>query len=144
MVIPINSPCYTASYNGAIEHSQGKLKTWLGKLKAAAKNIRELALLVENAANAINHKPRRSLFGKNACRSYFGSSPLRYNKRKRKQAYDWITDLAVDLSAHSGKNKIDPAAWRIAARKWMEKHRMIIIQKPVKVLPDFSLKKCHN
>jgi hypothetical protein len=51
--------------------------------------------------------------------------------------YDWITDLAVDLSARCGKNKIDPAAWRIAARKWMEKNRLIVIQKPVKVLPNF-------
>jgi hypothetical protein len=137
MVIPINSPCYSASYNGAIEHSQGELKQWMGKWKAAAKTLRELALLVENAAHALNHKARRSLFGKNACRIYFGSYRVCYNKRKRKEVYDWITDLAVDLSARCGKNKIDPAAWRIAARKWMEKHRLIIIQKPAKVLPNF-------
>jgi hypothetical protein len=137
MVIPINSPCYTASYNGAIEHSQGEIKGWLKKWKAAAKTIRELTLAVENAAHALNHRPRRSLFGKNACRCYFTSSRLRYNKRRRKQAYDWITDLAVDISARCGKNKIDPAAWRIAARKWMEKHRLIVIAKPAKVLPYF-------
>jgi hypothetical protein len=74
MVIPINSPYYTASYNGAIEHSQGELKRWLGRWKATANTIRELALLVENAANALNHKARRSLFGKNASRTYFGSN----------------------------------------------------------------------
>ena len=97
-----------------------------------------LALLVENTAHALDHKARRSLFYKNACRVYFGSSRLRFNKRKRKEAYDQISDLAVDLSACSGKNKIDPAAWRIAARKWMEKHRLIIILKPVNVLPNLS------
>lgn len=32
-VIPLNSPVYTASYNGAIEHSQGELKTWLNRWK---------------------------------------------------------------------------------------------------------------
>jgi hypothetical protein len=88
---------------------------------------------VENAAHTLNHKARRCLFGKNACRAYFGSVRVRYNKRKRKEVYDWITDLAVDLSVRRGKNKIDPVAWRIAARKWMEKHRLIIIQKPTKV-----------
>ncbi len=68
----------------AIEHSQGELKGWLAKWKAAAKTIRELALAVENAANATNHRSRRCLSGKNACRSYFASSRLRCNKRKRK------------------------------------------------------------
>lgn len=129
MIIPINSPCYTASYNGAIEHCQGEIKGWLKKWRSAAKTIRELALLVENAAHALNHRARRSLFFKNACRVYFGSSRLRFNKRKRKEAYEWITDLAVDLSVSFGKNKIDPSAWRIATRKWLEKYNLIMIQK---------------
>jgi len=128
MIIPINSPCYTASYNGAIEHSQGELKSWIGKWKAAAKTKRELALLVENAAHALNHHPRRSLSGNNACRTYFLSNRLRYDKRKRKQAWDWIRDLAAKISVKCAKSQIDAAAWRIAARKWMEKHRLIIIQ----------------
>jgi len=144
MVIPINSPYYTPSYNGAIEHSQGELKTWLHKWKHAAGSERELELQVDNAAHALNHRPRRSLSGKNACRSYFSSSRLRRTKRQRKEAYDWIFDLAVDISAHAGKNEIDPTAWRVAARKWMEKKRMIVIRKPEKVLPHFLPKNCHN
>ncbi|MDX2455797.1 hypothetical protein, partial [Desulfosarcina sp.] len=52
----------------AIEHSQGELKTWLNRWKQNAKSKRELALQVDNAAHALNHRPRRSLFGKNACR----------------------------------------------------------------------------
>lgn len=144
MVIPINSPCYTASYNGAIEHSQGELKTWLRRWEQTGQSKEELGLQVDNAAHALNHRPRRSLSGKNACRSYFSSSRLRYSKRKRKEAYDWIKELAVDISARSGKNKIDPTAWRVSARKWMEKHRLIIIRKPAKVLPNFFLKNCHN
>lgn len=144
IVIPINSPFYTASYNGAIEHSQGEIKSWLGKSKTTANTTGEMALLVENAAHALNHNPRRSLSGKNSCRAYFISNQLRYNKRQRKEIYDWIRDLAVDIPVKSGKNEIDPTAWRVAARKWMEKHNLIIIRKPVKVLPDFSLKNCHN
>jgi hypothetical protein len=130
MIIPINSPCYTASYNGAIEHSQGELKTWIGKWKAAAKTKQELALLVENAAHALNHHPRRSLCGKNACRTYFRNDRLRFSKRERRQAWDWIRDMAARISVTCKKSQIDPAAWRIAARKWMEKHRLIVIHKP--------------
>ncbi len=128
----------------AIEHSQGELKTWLNRWKQNAKSKRELALQVDNAAHALNHRPRRSLFGKNACRKYFASPRLRYGKRKRKEVYDWIKNLAVDISVRSGKDKITPTAWRVSARKWMEKHRLIIIRKPEKVLPHFFLKKCHN
>jgi hypothetical protein len=130
MIIPLNSPGSTASYNGAIEHSQGELKSWAGKWNALAKTNREICLLVENAAHALNHHPRRSLSGKNACRTYFASNRLKYTKRQRRQAWDWITDLAVDISAKFSKRTIDPAAWRIAARKWLQRHNLIIIQKP--------------
>jgi hypothetical protein len=143
-IIPVNSPCYTASYNGAIEHSQGELKTWLRKWDATADNERELTLQIENAAHALNHRPRRSLFGKNACRKYFSLSQLRYGKRKRKEVYEWIKQLAVDICNRAGKDKITPTAWRVAAKKWMEKNRMIVIRKPGKVLPHFFLKNCHH
>jgi hypothetical protein len=144
MIIPINSPIYTASYNGAVERSQGELKGWLRKWNRETNTLREFELQVENAAHALNHKSRRSLYWKNSCRSYFCSSRLRYNKRKRKEAYDWIKDLAVDISDSAGKNKIDPAAWRVSAIKWMAKHRLITIRKPSKVLPNLSSKLCHN
>ena len=52
-----------------------------------------------------------------------------------------VIELAVDLSAHCGKNEIDPAAWRIVARKWMENHRLIVITKPANVLPHFPKKR---
>lgn len=131
LIIPINSPCYSASYNGAIEHSQGELKSWIRKWQTASKTSREIALLVENAAHALNHHPRRSLSGSNACRSYFTSNRLRYTKRQRRQAWDWIRDLAADISVKCSNLTIDPAAWRIAVRKWLERHNLIIIQKPI-------------
>jgi hypothetical protein len=30
-------------------------------------------------------------------------------------------NLAVDLTIKAGKSELDPAAWYISARKWMEK-----------------------
>ena len=144
MVIPINSPPYTAPYNGAIEHSQGELKSWLGKFDQEADTLQELELQMENAAHVLNHRPRRILSGKNSCRSFFCTSRLKYNRRKRKEAYNWIRDLAVDISQCTGKNKIDPAAWRVSARRWMENHNLITILKPEKVLPNLSPILCHN
>lgn len=130
MIIPINSPCYRASYNGAIEHSQGELKSWIRKCKPLANTNRQVALLAENAAHALNHHPRRSLSGSNACRSYFASNRLRYTKRQRRQAWDWIRDLAAEISAKCSNIAIEPAAWLIAARKWLERHNLIIIDRP--------------
>jgi hypothetical protein len=144
MVIPINSPYYTPGYNGAIEHSQGELKAWMDTWKHAAGTDNELALQADNAAHAWNHRSRRSLSGKNACRTYFSSTRLRYDKRQRKEVYDWIFNLAIDISEKAGKNEIDPTAWRVSARKWMERNRMIVIRKPQNVLPDFFSKNCHN
>ena len=85
MVIPINSPCYTASCNGAIKHSQGELKTWMIKWKTAAKTTQELGLLVDNAAHTLNHRSRRSLSVKNACALIFlltGYEPINVNERR--------------------------------------------------------------
>ena len=144
MVIPINSPYYTPSYNGAIEHSQGELKDWLREWKHAVETNRELALQVDTAAHELNHRPRRSLSGKNACRSYFSSSRLRCTKRQRKEAYDRIYDLAADISLRAGKDEIDPTVWRVSARKWMERKGMIIIRKPEKVSPHLNRNLCHN
>ena len=130
IIIPINSPSFSASYNGAIEHSQGELKSWIRKCKTASKTNRELALLVENASHELNHHRRRSLSGNNACRTYFTSNRLRYSKRQRRRAWDWIRDLAAEISVRCSNISIEPAAWRIAARKWLERHNLIIIDRP--------------
>ena len=139
MIIPINSPGYTAAYNGAIEHCQSEMKTWIGRQKVFEKGKSQLALLVENAVNALNHRCRRSLSGKNACQVYF-SNRLNYSKRERKQAYEWIRDLAFELSVKLGKSEIDPAALRICARRWMEKHSLIRIHRPEQLLANDFLK----
>jgi len=133
LVIPINSPVYTASYNGAIEHSQGELKT--GMCGKVAVTTREFVLLSENTAHALNHNPRRSLSGKNACTTYF-SNPLKYTRRQRKEAYGWICSLAAKISVRSGRKAIDPVAFRVAARTWMEHHNLITIHKPNKAAID--------
>ena len=138
MVIPINSPVKNAPYNGAVEHSQGELKGFLKTWRDKAGNLDQLFLLVETAAHDLNHRPRRSLGGKTACQCYFGNDRMRYSKRKRQAAYRWIRDLALDLSEKVGEDTLSAVTWRIAAKTWLVKNKLVTILKPGKVLPHFS------
>ncbi len=144
MVIPINSPVNKASYNGAIVHSQGEIKGFLNIWRHNAGKLEGLFLLVETAVHDLNHKPRRSLGGRRACRCYFDNNRIRYSKQKRKTVYRWIRDLAVELSQALGKDVISPAAWRVAAKRWLVKNKLIKIVKPGKVLPNFLPILSHN
>jgi hypothetical protein len=144
LVIPMNSPPYTAQYNGAIEHTQGEFKDHLGHWQWKANTVDKLSLLAETAAHDLNHKPRRSLQGQTACHAYFGDRRLRYSKRQRKSVYRWIRDLAAEISIRAGKSAITSVAWRVAAKQWLVKNALIKIEMAGKVLPYFPQKLCHN
>jgi hypothetical protein len=138
MVIPINSPPHMARYNGAIEHSQAEFKDYLRLWQSKADTIDEFVLLAETAAHDLNHKPRRCQKGQTACRAYFGNNKVRYHKRQRRSIYNWIRDLAAEISVRAGKTMILPLAWRVAAKHWLVYNGLIKIRKAGKVLPDFS------
>ena len=144
MVIPLNSPPYTAPYNGAVEHTQGEFKRYIARRKWEADTIKAYSLLSETAAHDLNHQPRRSLKGNTACKVYFGNNRLRYSKRRRRAVYRWIRDLAYEISVKAGKSVITPVALRVAAKQWMVKNNLIKIVKAGNVSPHFSLKLCHT
>jgi transposase len=143
-VIPINSPPYTAPYNGAIEHTQGEFKDYLRRWGWKANTVGEFGLLAETAAHVLNHRQRRSLNGQTSCKVYFGNNRIRYGIRQRKSIYNWIHDLAAEISLKAGKKKITPVAWRVAAKEWLLKNGLIKIQMAGNVLPNFSSNLCHN
>lgn len=142
MVIPLNSPSYYAPYNGGIEHTQGELKSCFKNKKNETAG--DLALQVEMAIHDLNHKSRRLLKGRNACQAYFNTKHPVYGRRRRRQIFDWIRDLAIDISVKAGMDKISASAWRFACRKWMEENGVITVKRQRKVLPDFSLNFCQN
>ena len=144
LVVPINSPPCRAPYNGAIEHAQGEFKNYLRRWEWKADTIKAFGLLAETAAHALNHIPRRCLKGRTACSVYFGDNRIRYPKRQRKSIYNWIRDLAAEVSVRAGKKTISPVAWRLAAKQWLVKNGLIKIQRAGKVLPNFSSNLCHN
>ena len=62
---------------------------------------------------------------------------MRYTKRQRKTAYQWILDLATKIAIRVGKSKIAKVEWRIAAKQWLLKNDLVNIDKAGKVLPIF-------
>jgi hypothetical protein len=144
LVIPINSPPYRAAYNGAIEHTQGEFKSYLDRWRWKAGSLDRMVLLSETAAHDLNHQPRRCLGGKTACRVYFGGPRIYYPRRKREAVYRDIQQLAAEVSTRAGKPVITPTAWRVAAKQWLLKNRLIRIQKPGNVSPNFCRKMDHN
>lgn len=144
LVIPINSPANMASYNGAIERAQGEFKSYLDHRRWKAKSKGQIRLFVVTTAHDMNHQRRRVLSGDTVCGVYFEDSQLRYTKRKRKAAYQWIKDLAQRLSSTIGDDLITPASWWIADRQWLLENRMIRIVRAGNVLPYSSLRLCHD
>jgi len=144
LVIPINSPPQRAPYNGAIEHAIGEFKSYLARWSWKAGTVDRMVLLSETAAHDLNHQPRRCLGWKTACRANFGGPRIRYPRRKRESVYRWIQELAAEISTRAGKQLITPLAWRLAAKQWLVKHRLIRIQKAGEVSPNFCQKNDHN
>lgn len=136
-ILPLNSPAYYASYNGAIEHTQGEFKVRLQECYDKANSFAEFTLMVDLAAHDLNHSGRRKYKGKNSCLKFFGKPRISFSKRKRKEVFEWISDLAIDIVAKSGEKKIRSTAWRVACRKWLEENRLVSIKKLQAVLPTF-------
>ena len=143
-VIPINSPPYTPSYNGAIERTQREFKDQIKRWQWKTKSMDALSILAENTAHELNHMPRRCLNHQTACKTFFGEDRIRYTKRQRKSAYQWIMDLAAEIAIRVGKSKITNVEWRVAAKQWLLKNDLIKIEKAGKVLPHFHQNLCHN
>jgi len=63
---------------------------------------------------------------------YFGDNRIRYNKRKRRSVFNWIRNLASDISQRAGYDVITILAWRVAAKTWLVKNGLVEILKPLK------------
>ncbi len=64
-----------------------------------------MMLQVKMGIHDLNHKTRRKLKGRNACQAYFNKSLQVYSRRKRKQIFDWIKKLAIEISVKAGMDK---------------------------------------
>ncbi len=133
MVIPINSPIRCPQYNGAIENAQ---KDWDRFLDPRDPFVTDnLQTCSRIAAHDLNHTPRQVLKNRIPCAVFHGPDKLKPNKRYRKNAYEWITNKALDLTGQDDKS---PAcAWRTAVLTWLLMNHHINITYP-KCVTRFS------
>lgn len=143
-VLPLNSPCHYAPYNGAIEHAQGEFKRRLTQNHNYAASCREFALSTELTAHDLNHVCRRKLQGNTSCSRFFKNPRFNYPNRKRQEVFLWIYNRAVDIMEQAGKNVSQSSAWRIACKLWLMKNDLLSISKNDEVLPPLSGKTAHN
>ena len=95
MVIPVNSPVSSPTYNGAIERSQAEIKNELKEEYRNNTSAETLDLHIENVCNLLNHKARKSLKGKHACQCF--SERQKYLKRQRKEIYDQVVYYTKEI-----------------------------------------------
>ena len=154
-VIPLNSPPHYPPYNGAIEHSQDEMRR---RLEAVVESRQRdvLPVYAAVAAHELNHKRRRSLAWRTACEIFSTGKPntTAYTRRRRKETYEQIKALAVDIvQAMRGERcpEIDAepietatTVWRLAVETWLHRHGLITVSVNGKVLPHFPLFQSHN
>jgi len=141
-VIPLNSPPYYPPYNGGIERGhQEILRELASRIGSEEVSPRVLRLECEVSGHEVNHKRRQSLAGRTACFALETGHALvsRFGRRARKEAFEEIKALAVDIAAQLEEHTDAAAetAFRHAAETWMQLNHMIRVTRNGEVLPPF-------
>jgi hypothetical protein len=125
IVIPLNSPCSYPQYNGGVERAQREIKSALNEHKNPPAGF--LAIQAEIDVQAMNHRPRRGLHNRTPCRMFTAGQEeaRKYNKRKRKEAYDWVHQKTLELMKVQAYNQ--DKAWRLAVEIWLQQNRFITV-----------------
>jgi len=145
-VIALNSPPHYPPYNGGIERAGREIKEWLTARVERGDGDRRL--LIELGAHELNHQSRPCLQEGIAC-AVLASGRARcklYTRRKRKEVYDAIEQLATAIWRRLGEDrrKNRDAIWRLAVETWLQREGVITITQNKKVLPSFLEKIVHN
>ena len=95
----------------------------------------------------VNHLCRASLGGLTACHVFEEARPFMqaYDRRRRKEAYDEIKELAIDIENELGEHtdRAGETAFRYAAETWMQLNNMIRVTLNGEVLPPFYQIRSH-
>jgi hypothetical protein len=139
-VIPLNSPAHYPPYNGAMEHKQGEIKDQLQSRFADGPRCQPvLVLAAELCGHDLNHMRRPILGHRTACQAFESGRPAlrQFNRRKRKEAFEEIKALAVDIAANLEQHTVMGAevAFRHAAESWMQSNNIIRVRRNGQVLP---------
>jgi hypothetical protein len=143
-ILPLNSPCYYAPYNGAIERGQGEIKWKLKREHDDVRTFGEFARGIGLIVHDLNHLARRKLDGSTSCIRFFERPRVNYSKRKRMEVMLWISERAFDIVEKAGGDMTPDAAYRIACQIWLVKNDLLSVSKHGGVLPHLSGKTAHN
>ena len=148
-VIPLNSPTYYPQYNGGIEQFQYEFKKVIRDKMCPYDNCHRdhFGAYADAAVNEINHLPRRTLRGQNACNVFFEKkNNVKFNIRERRLIYDWILEKTNGIFVRMGDSSKTAfqSAYRIAVETWLRMKGFIIVSIGGKVLPYFLGEMGHN
>jgi len=150
LVIPLNSPPHYPPYNGGMECAVRELKTPLLEKFLSRRPITasQVQVWAEVLAHDLNHRSRACLHGQVACRVFQDAKPLlrAYTFRKRREIFDWISELTRTLIEVSAVHTLRQAATarRLAVETWLQRNGLITVSQNSKVLPIFPEKTAHN
>jgi hypothetical protein len=128
-VIPLTSPPYCPTYNGAIEWSQAQLKEEINCIfmdQSCASDATQLH--VRLASHSINHRNSRTLHGQCPCHT-FATSQQTFTLNERKLILSWIMEERNRILESEGSKVDQRAASRKAATRWLINHGLLIIRK---------------
>jgi transposase InsO family protein len=144
-VLPLNSPGYYAPYNGAIEESQGEVKSCLRTklMQGLLDPENHIAAYAEAVVHDLNHRIRPCLNGRTSCEAFFVSTdqPV-FTKRERREIYDWVMERVERIlsTMNQSGQAVRESAWRIAVESWLRSKGYIkvhINQKCHPISPPF-------
>jgi transposase InsO family protein len=139
-VIPINSPPHYPPYNGAMEHKQREIKEHLAsRFGTGPADIPAFCLAAEICGHDLNHLRRPILEHRTACCALESGRPIlrQFHMRKRKEVFEAIKMLAVDIEAQLGQHihTDEEVSFRYAAESWMQFNNIIRVSRNGQVLP---------
>lgn len=142
MVLPLTSPPYYPRYNGAVEWSQGQLKTEMERIMSETDgNIGSVDLHAKLASHSINHRNSESLRGICPCHAV-ATSKSKFTQNERRQVLRWIQMEQEIILGNMGPEPDQRAAWRQAVTRWLTSNGLLIIKEPRCVSTTFPANVC--
>jgi hypothetical protein len=141
-VLPLNWPTYYPPYNGGIERGQLELERVLeARIGNEPVDTRVFKLECDVSGHEVNHRRRRSLGWQTACYALETARPWArlFGRRERKEVYEEIKSLAVDIVAQLDEHTEAAAelAFRHAVETWMQLNQLIRVTQNGKASPCF-------
>lgn len=142
MVLPLTSPPYHPQFNGAIEWSQGQLKTEIDRIiHELGFSGNDIGLHVRLASHTINHRASPVLHERCPCHAR-ATTMVHFGRNARRSLLDWIKETAEAIFQNMGPEGTRRAAWRQAVTRWLTSNGLLTIKTPKRVSTDLKVDVC--